>query len=77
MTDRMQPSSLAVLMSVTSVTRRLQNRVSPNFAWIDESKLSEVDMCSCGDGFCAVQTHIVGAEGRLYLIEKTLPKGAH
>ena len=28
----MQPSSLAVLMSVTSVTRRLQNRVSPNCA---------------------------------------------
>ena len=29
----MQPSSLAVPMSVMSVTRRLQNRVSPNFAW--------------------------------------------
>ena len=41
-----------------------------------ESKLSEVDMCSC-DGFCGARTHIVGAEGRLYLIEKTLPKGAH
>jgi hypothetical protein len=26
----MQPSSLAVPMSVTSVTRQLQNRVSPN-----------------------------------------------
>ena len=41
-----------------------------------ESKLSEVDMCSC-DGFCGARTHIVGAEGRLYLIEKALPKGAH
>ena len=40
-----------------------------------ESKRSEVDMCSC-DGFCGARTHIVGAEGRLYLIEKTLPKGA-